>query len=207
MNRYILALCTTLVCTVVAWGQAVLSLEQAIEKAIQQNPSILIQQKESVIADNNVFRANAGGYTVLSAIGGATYLNNFADVKLRTFQPDPAFIRVDEFGVESLTANLGLQVDHLLYDGGRVAQQLNLLKGLSEVERAKQEVLVNQTILGVADLYLEILKLQDQATLLEESINNSVARIEKMKDRKQFGKANQLDILKLRTGLVEIRWF
>ncbi|MEM9848378.1 MAG: TolC family protein [Bacteroidota bacterium] len=184
-----------------SFGQSQISLAEAIAKAIAQNPSIKIQKMESQMAENKVFKANAGKLPTIDAVGSATYANNFADVKLRTFQPDPEFIEIDEFGVETWNANLGVQANYVVFDGGRSDYRLQLLQGLSDVEQAKQQVLVNETTLGVSRLYLEILKLQNQAAFLSENIENSKARIQKMEDRKQFGQTNQLSILQLQTAL------
>lgn len=183
------------------WCQTTLTLDQAIKMAVAQNPSIKIQRMETTVVQNNVFKANVGQLPTVNAVASGSYLNNFADVKLRTFQPDPEFINVDEFGVETINANIGVQADYVVYDGGRSNIRLNLLQGLSDLERAKQEVLVNETVLTVSELYLEILKLQNQAAFLTENISNSKARITKMEDRKQFGKATRLDILRLQTAL------
>jgi len=183
------------------WSQTTLTLNQVITDAVEQNPSIKIQRMETVMAQNNVFKANAGALPTVNAVASSSYLNNFADVKLRTFQPDPEFINVDEFGVETVNANIGVQADYVVYDGGRSNYRLSLLEGLSDLEQAKQEVVINETVLAVAELYLEMLKLQNQATFLEENISTSKARIVKMEDRKQFGKATSLDILQLQTAL------
>ncbi|MEM9886576.1 MAG: TolC family protein [Bacteroidota bacterium] len=183
------------------WCQNTLSLEEAINQAIEQNPSIKIQRMETQVAQNQVFKGNAGKLPSLDAIGNATYNNNYADVKLRTFQRDPEFINVDEFGVENWLATIGVQANYVIYDGGRSDYRLQLLQGLSDVEQAKQQVLISETTLAVTQLYLEILKLQNQAAFLAENIENSKLRIQKMEDRKQFGQANQLSILQLQTAL------
>ncbi|MGB3544157.1 TolC family protein [Rubrivirga sp.] len=186
-----------------AYTQTTLTLEEAIRSTIEQNPSIQIQRQETQLAQNNVFKANAGLLPTIDAVAGGSYLNNYADVKLRTFQPEPSpeFINVDEFGVETINANVGVQAEYLLYDGGRGNTRLLLLEGLSKLERNKQEVLINQTVLGVTQLYLDVLKLQNQAAFLADNIENSEIRLQKMEDRKQFGKANSLSILQLQTAL------
>jgi outer membrane protein TolC len=186
-----------------SWGQSSLTLDQAIAAAIEQNASIKIQRLETVAARNDVFKANAGKLPTVNAVAGGRYNNSYADVKLRTFQADPEFITLDEFGVQTAEANVGVQADYLLYDGGRSNARFRLLEELSDLERAKQEVLINQTILEVANVYFEILKLQNQAAFLTENINTSQARIENMEDKKSFGKATSLDILQLQTALNE----
>lgn len=187
----------------VSWGQQELSLKMAIRKTIAQNPSIKIQSLQNELAANQVFKANAGLLPTVSAIGSASYLNSLADVRLRTFQPEPMpeFIDIQEAGVETANVNVGIQADYILYDRGQGNARLRLLEGLSDLEKAKQGVLINELVKTVSELYLEILKLQNQATFLRENIEISKIRIQKVEDRKLFGKANQLDILQLQNAL------
>lgn len=180
-----------------------LSIDQAIAQAIKNNRSIKIQRMQIEVAENNVFKANAGKGIELNALGSFTYQNNFSDLKLRTFQQEPEFIEIEEGGVESWTGNVGVQADYLLYDGGRSNLRYQLLEDQSTLARAEQEILINETILTVTQLYLEIQKLQNQSEFLKENIAHTKRRIEKKRDQKQFGKATNLDILRLQTNLNE----
>lgn len=181
----------------------ILSLEEAIDKAILQNEAIKIQRLETQMAANNVFKANAGKTPFINVIGSATYDNNFSGVKLRTFQAEPEFIEIDESGVESLTLNLGVRADYTLLDGGQGNIRYQLLTQESTLTLAQQELIISQTALGVSELYLEILRLQNQAGFLKENITNGEARIQKTQDRKAYGKASGLDILRLQTAVNE----
>ena len=199
--KYIILLTGLMFLAIAGTAQEILSLSDAVKKTIEKNPSIQIQKFEMTRASNNLFKANVGAAPVVRAVAGGSYLSNYADVQLRTFQAEPEFINVDEFGVETVNGELGIQADYVVYDGGRRDTRFKLLQGLSMVERARQEVLINQTILAVSDLYTEIAKLQKQAAFIQQSIENGKARLSKMRDRKQFGQANSLDILRLQTAL------
>ena len=198
--RYILILIGAIL-VAPGYGQSLLTLSDAINNTIVQNPSIQIQQLEVTRTANNVFKANAGGAPLIRAVAGGSYISNYADVRLRTFQAEPAFINISESGVETINTNLGIQAEYVLLDGGRRNSRLQVLKELSNVESARQEVLINQTVLAVSALYFEIAKLQNQASFILESIRNGEARLAKTKDRKQFGQANNLDILRLQTAI------
>ncbi|MEL6865796.1 MAG: TolC family protein [Bacteroidota bacterium] len=188
-----------------SWAQdgtpTILTLEEAINTALQQNPAIKIQRIATQVAENQVFKANAGKTPIVNALGSASYTNNFSQIDIRTFQPEPPEIRFEEAGVESFTANVGVQADYVLFDGGASNYRYQLLSGQSLIARAEQEVLINNTILAVSQLYLEILKLQNQEQLLLENIAISKERLQKMQDRAKFGKANQLAVLTAETNL------
>ncbi|NJL15418.1 MAG: TolC family protein [Microscillaceae bacterium] len=181
-----------------------LRLEDALAKSLSQNVGLQIQQLETTSRQNDVFKANAGRTLTLDIIGNAFYANNFADVRLRTFQPvPPEFITVSEVGVENLQADIGLRASHLLYDAGKSKYRFLLLENLSALEKAKQQTLINATLLQTALLYLEVLKLENQLDFLEENIATSQQRIQKMEDQLRFGKAVRLDVLLLKNALNE----
>jgi outer membrane protein TolC len=185
--------------------EATISLPQAIDLAIAQNPQVRIQQIQTDMAKNNVFRANAGQGPRINAVGDLVYANNFANVDIRTFQPEPApeKINIDESGVETFTTSLGVQADYLLYDGGMGKHRFSLLNELSKLAKAEQEVVLNEIILGVGTLYWELLNLQNTIDFLSENVEISRKRVEKMRDRKAFGKASQLAVLQAETNLNE----
>ncbi|GAB4397689.1 MAG: hypothetical protein OHK0053_14720 [Microscillaceae bacterium] len=181
-----------------------LRLEEALAKSLSQNVGLKIQQLETTSRQNDVFKANAGRTLALDIIGNALYANNFADVRLRTFQPvPPEFISVSEIGVENLQADIGLRASHLLYDAGKSKYRFLLLENLSALEKAKQQTLINATLLQTALLYLEALKLESQLKFLEENIATSRQRVQKMEDQVRFGKAVRLDVLQLQNALSE----
>lgn len=179
----------------------VLTLDDAIDMALANNPDISIQKQYTSIAENKVSKANAGLLPKVDAVGSISYTNNYADLELRTFQPEPPKINVSEAGVATSTANLGVEASYVLFDGGAGKYRLQLFEGLSALERAKQEVIANNIILGITELYFEIVKLQNQIQLLQKSVQLSRDRIQKMENRAEFGKANKLAILQTTTNL------
>lgn len=178
-----------------------LTLQAAINIALTNNHDLKIQRQSILLASNNVTKANAGQLPTVDAVGTGSYTNNFANIDLRTFQPEPPIINVEESGVETTTIQAGLEASYVLFDGGQSKIRYQLLEGLTEIEKAKQSVILNGIIEGISGLYFEIVKLQNQAELLEENIAVTRSRIQKIEDRKEFGKANKLDILQAQTTL------
>ncbi|MEM1118928.1 MAG: TolC family protein [Bacteroidota bacterium] len=203
--RYLIFLvcccCIQLLSAQTTTNQKNLSLEEAITIALTNNHQIKIQRQSMLLANNNITKANAGMLPTVDAVGMGSYTNNFAALDLRTFQPEPPIINVEESGVETTTINLGVEANYLLWDGGQRRLRYQLLEGLSEIEKAKQSVIINGIIEGITELYFEIVKLQNQAGLIRENMAVVRERIAKIEDRKEFGKANQLDILQAQTTL------
>ncbi|MEO1652090.1 MAG: TolC family protein, partial [Bacteroidota bacterium] len=184
-----------------------LTLEQALDLALQQNQEIQIQQKRLEIADNNVYPGKAGLLPQINFIADASYANNLSDARIRTFQesPAPAQINIDERGVETRTLSALVQADYVFFAGFSGRYRYKLLQNEQGMARYQQEVLVNNTALAVAEIFLEISKLQGRETLLKESIKLTQNRLEKLKDRFQFGKTTGLEILRGESDLNQDR--
>ncbi len=187
----------------IAQEPGTLSLADAIGLALAQNKAIKLQRLQTEVAASQVSKAVAGQGPTVDALGLGSYSNNFSQLDLRTFQPEPApsEINIEESGVESFNLNLGLRADYVVYDGGQGKQRYRLLVGQSQLARAEQEVLINQTALVVSQLYFELLRIQNQEGFLLENLELSQARLAKIKDRAQFGQANRLAVLRGETSL------
>ncbi|MEM8906758.1 MAG: TolC family protein, partial [Bacteroidota bacterium] len=139
---YLIVLCSCL-----GWGtitgqtntEKTLLLEDAIDLAIQQNPQIKVQRVFTEIAANNLFKANAGLLPTISAVSDLSYSNNFSSFNIRTFQPEPPAIDIDESGVENVNISVGVQANYVLYDGGSAKFRYQLLQGQSALSLAQQE--------------------------------------------------------------------
>lgn len=177
------------------------TLDEAIHLALKNNKQILIQTKETNIAENNVYLGNAGLLPTVNLIGSGEYTNNQQEVTLRTFQPNPPTITIDENGVTSQTLSAVVQADYQVLGGFVGKYRYRLLQNQSFIAGLQQQALINGTIVGITELFVEIAKLQSREELLLENIAITQKRLEKANDRKQFGQATGLDVLRAKTDL------
>ncbi len=190
--------------TPVAYAQETLTLEEAIDLALTNNQEITIQRKQTDIVRNNVYRGNAGLLPTISLIGNGSYSSGNTEVTLRTFAQSPeapSQITVDEDNVVTEQASAVLQADYVIFAGFSGQYRYRLLEHSATISRYQQEILVNNTVLSVAELFLEIAKLQRREELLRETIEISEERLAKVNDQFAFGKATGLDILRAETNL------
>ena len=180
-----------------------IDLEKAITLGLANNKRLLIQAKETQIADNNVYLGNAGLLPTVNLLGSGEYSNNEQELTIRTFQPDPPEITFDESGVESQNYAAVLQADYLLIGGFLGKYRYRILENQSNLEQLKQEAAINGTIVGITELFTQIAGLQSREELLNETIAVTRDRLKKIEDRKQFGQATGLDILRAQTDLNE----
>ncbi|MEO1020917.1 MAG: TolC family protein [Bacteroidota bacterium] len=178
-----------------------LSLSDVIERALEENDLIQIQRIETEIAENTATPGNAGYLPTLSLVSGLDYQTNNADLLLRTFQPNPPAIRIDESGVETTTFTAAFQVDYTLFDGFARKNRYRILKQGSAIANKQQEIVINQVIMDVTRLFYTLLDLQKEEELLGEIVETSEERNAKIQRRFDLGTIDGLTLLQARTNL------
>ncbi len=148
-----------------------LTLEEAVSLALSNNQELQIQKKLIDIAQTNVFKGNAGLLPTINLIANGNYSNNISDLTIRTFQPEPApsQISIDESGVTSTTLSAVVQADYTVFAGFSGKYQYRLLENQEQIARYQQELIANNTLLGVSELFIEIVKLQSREELIEKA--------------------------------------
>ncbi len=182
-------------------AQVALNLEDAISKVLSASDQLQIQAQYVQLSENNINKALTGQLPEVNAVATGSYTNNRSNIELRTFQPEPPTIDIEEWGVESVLTNVGVEAGYVLFDGGQAKLRYRLFEGLNEIERNKQAVIANELITGVVNLYFELFKLQKQQNVLLESIAVNEERVQKLNNSAEFGKAVSLDILQAQTNI------
>jgi len=181
--------------------QEILTLEDAIALGLQNNTNLQIVAKETDIAKNNVYQGNAGLLPTVNLISFAEYSNNQNETTIRTFQPQPPTISFDENGVENETYSAVIQADYSLLGGFAGTYRFKLLQNQSAIANLQEEATINATVVAITEIFTEIAKLQGREEFIQESIDITQKRLDKINDRKQFGQATGLDVLRAQTDL------
>jgi len=178
-----------------------LTLDQAIDRALQNNKDILIQRNEVSAVENDLYKGNAGLLPTVNLIGGASYNNGFTDVTIRTFQPENPQVQIDDNGVASETYSAVVQADYTLINGFAGKYRYKLLENGLNLARYEQEQLINNTVVAVTMVFIEIAKLQGREDILKSVLKNERERAQKIGDRFEFGQATGLDVLQTQTNI------
>lgn len=179
-----------------------LSLEQAFVLALKNNKTIKVEERRVSITQEKVSLGNAGLLPTVKLIGEASYTNNESELTIRTFQPppNPMTVNFDESGVASTTLSGIIQAEYTIFAGFSGKYRYKLLKKQNKVAQYQQKISVDNTILNVTRLFLEIAKLQQRQELLEEIILIERNRMERINDKKLFGQATGLDVLRAKSN-------
>ena len=188
-------------CMAEAQVKETLTLEQAIALALDNNHALKIQQKQVDIATNNIYPGNAGLVPTITLIGNADYQNNDTDGLIRTFADDPPTVPINDGAASATTYSAVVQADYVLLGGFTGRYQYKILQGQRDLAYHQQQAIINQTVVGVSDLFLEIAKLQSLEELLDKNVRIGKDRLQKVEDQFQFGKVTGLAVLRAKTDL------
>lgn len=167
----------------------VLSLEEAVRTALENNYSIQLVANDLEIAEHNVSPGNAGMLPVISADANAAFtLQNTRQTLLsgETREMDNARNR---------NASYGVNLRWTVFDGFQMFTRYEQLKQLEERGEAQLKRQVLNTVYAVFNTYYNLVqqKLLIQAT--ETALELSQFRYETAQNRYQIGRAAKLEVL------------
>ena len=181
----------------VAAQDALLSREEAIEKALENNFGIKVARNRVDIAENNKSIQNSGYLPSLSASAGANYSRDDATIEFPgQFQDDGSpRPNVEIYKAEAQRYNSGLRLDYTLFDGmGRYYNYKSLKEQYALSELQARETIEN-TMLELFSIYFEVARLTENRKVLEPGLQISKDRITRAQYAFDYGQNTRLDIL------------
>ena len=174
---------------------SLLTKQEVISRALQENFGIRIAKNEVNIADNNQSILNSGYLPSLTGLAGANY-----DLNDRITEPEDGEI-VDQRGIESNRYNASINVGYTLFDGlGRYYNYKSLKEQYDLSELQARETIEN-TILQIMSVYYEIARLTENINVLEETLEISQNRVTRAEYQFEYGQANNLVVLNARVDV------
>ncbi len=175
-------------------AQTVLTLDEAINRALSQNLGIKVLQNDVKILSNNAVKANAGFSPNVNLTASETPSLGYLNQKLSNGS---------EINRTNISNNLNgnIQLSWLLYDGKRMFLELDRLKELQGAGEISLRIRSEQLIYDVMRAYFNIVRQQELAKSLEEQLTLFDERLRLASTRLEVGKGNQLDVLQAQSDL------
>ena len=192
MNKKIALLLSVLV-TGVFSAQEKLSLETAIQQAIEKNYDVLMSKSDKDIAAAQNNWGNAGmapQVSVAGALTGAT-LDSYQEFGNGTVQ--------DRNGAKSLNANAGLLLNWTIFDGMKmfaVKTRLNSGEKISELQYKQQLEQLTQNVISV---YYNVVRIQLLIAATEQNLEIVRERMKLVSLRNQIGSGSKVELLMSQT--------
>ncbi|KOH42850.1 hypothetical protein NC99_42930 [Sunxiuqinia dokdonensis] len=168
-----------LLVTVVAQAQTVLSLEDAITKALENNYDITLVKQDQQIAEIRNSWGEAGRYPYIGISLGA----------------DNAINNNDNQDYVQSRLSAGLNLNWTLFDGFAVNISKQRFAELEELSKQNTAIMVEGTIQSIVLAYYSALLEKERLNVLKEVMLLSEDRFSRMEQRKDFGSAVTFEVL------------
>ena len=197
MNTKILfrSLLLFLFCIVKINAQEVLTIEDAMKIALQNNFDIKIASNNLDINKVNATTGNAG---MLPRVTATLVDTNSIQNSSQTRQ-DGTTTSLDNAKNNSL--NYGIGLDWTIFDGFKMFARLDQLKELQKLGEAELKRTMILKISAVNAVYFDLVQQQQQLTALDTTIVISTQRLILAQNRFAIGKSSKLEVLNAQVDL------
>ncbi len=167
------------------FAQQLLSLSDAIQRALKNNYQIQIASINTQIADNNNSWAAAGALPSLN-------LNIVDNNRLQKIDNPASFINGD---VRTIGINGQVEMQWVLFNGFKTYINKSRLDALHEQTEGKELIVIQNTIQAVILAYYDALIEQEKLKSLEITLKLSDDRYNYLKSKREIGAAATFDVL------------
>lgn len=188
MKRIYLILYLSFICFFNLIAQERYTLKQCIEVGLERNYSIKIVQNETQIASNNVTLGNAGYLPSLGLSGGfsGSVYNNTYDYSDNTSEKIK--------GVNSETANIGLNMNWTVFDGFNIQAEYDKLKELQRMGELNTRISIEDLVANIAAEYYNLIRQRIRLRNLRSAVQLSKERLRIVEERYIIGSMSRLDL-------------
>lgn len=176
-------------CFIKGNAQEVLSLEDAVKIALENNYEIKIAKNDLKIDQTNVTAGNAG--MLPKATASITQNNNLQN--LSQTRSDGTSTSLNNAKSNSL--NYGVGLDWTIFDGFKMFAKKNQLQELQKLGETQLKLTIITKISDVQAAYYNLVQQQQQLAALDTTIVISNQRVNLAKNRFTIGKASKLEVL------------
>jgi outer membrane protein TolC len=170
-------------------AQERLSLEQAVQLALENNFDIKLNKNDVEQAKNNVSRANAG---MLPVVTGNFSTNNTVSNTKQTLSSGQTQERT---GAKNSNLVYGPVLNWQVFDGFEMFARYDRLKQLEQLGDANFKLTVQNTLADVINNYYDLVSQQQQIKALSGALDISRLRLKNSNNRFKIGKAAKLEVL------------
>ncbi|MEJ7779188.1 MAG: TolC family protein [Daejeonella sp.] len=188
-NRTILYLIVVLITSMQSKAQEVLTLERAVQLALENNYDIKLTRNDIEIARNNVSRANAG---MLPVVTGNFNTNKTVSNTKQTLSSGQS---QERNGARNSNLSYGPVLNWQVFDGFGMFARYDQLKELQNLGEGNFKVIVQNTLADVVNNYYNLVQQQQQIKALSGAVDISRLRLKNSQSRYLIGRAAKLEVL------------
>ncbi len=180
-----------------ATAQTPMTLQDALNLALESSHQIQIAQTSRQLAAVNYSYGNAGFLPSISANGQAGYSEQNTEVNFA----NPGTPAISEAGAVTEQLNAGLDIDYLVFNGNARIYKYNQLGVLNEQAELLERQAIEQTLIAVSQAFLEAANNNASLAVALKGVSLSNERLQRVKARFELGTATKLEVLNAEVDL------
>lgn len=170
-------------------AQPMLTLDEAVRIALENNYDVRIATNNLAIDRNNVTRGNAGFLPVV----GANFSNNNSVEDTRQNRSDGTVREGNN--VKNSGVNYGVGLNWTVFNGFKMFARYDQLKQLRELGEENLRLAMVGKVSDVMSLYYDLVQQQQQLRAFDTIITVSRSRLNIAQSRFEIGKSSRLEVL------------
>jgi outer membrane protein len=189
---------------ILGMSQDTLSLDQAVQEALNHNYGIQVARYNVETAEANTFPGATGLLPRVSLNSAANYNNNNVTAELVSVDPDtgrPTSEEVSADGIQTYGANVGLGIDYTVFDGLGNVYNYRVLKSNLQLTKEQTQSVIEANLAQVMVGYYQLARLTMAYELQQEALATSRQRLDYVNNQQEFGSATKLLVLNAQVDL------
>jgi outer membrane protein TolC len=176
-------------CCVNLQAQNVLTKEEAVSKALENNYGVQIAKNDVTVAENNASILNSGYLPTVTGNAGATY--NLDNTEAEFSNGNVTVLN----GAESSRYNASVNLNYTLFDGLGRRYNYKRLKEQYQLTELQARETIENTIIQMFSVYYNVAQLSDNLNTLEETLIVTKDRLVRAEYQFEYGQNTKLEVL------------
>ena len=173
-----------------------LSLQAAVQQAVENNYSIQVARTNEQISDNSLNIGNAGLLPSVSLSSSGSLQRQ--DTRQEFEQP---LGEQTINGAQSSNLDASVNLQYTLFDGLGNTYNYRQLKTEKNLTEAQARQTIEQTLLRVVQQYYQVARLRAEAEIAKEAVTLSQQRLSRVETGVQFGNKSRVDLTNAQVDL------
>jgi len=176
-------------------AQEILTVQKAIEIAIEKNYDVRIAKNNSAISEVEKSTLNSGFLPRVSATSGVNYSDESQNATFLEGEP------VNISGAVTESYNASITAEYTLFDG--FERKFNNLKNKENfnLKKIEEKQSIENTIISIYQMYYDVAFQTEVVKNLALNVANSKDRLDRAKKKIKFGQGTKLDELNAQVDL------
>jgi len=170
-------------------AQNVLTKEEAVSKALENNFGVQIAKNDVAVAENNASILNSGYLPTVTGNAGATY--NLDNTEAQFSNGETTILN----GAESSRYNASVNLNYTLFDGLGRRYNYKRLKEQYQLTELQARETIENTITQMFSVYYNVAQLTDNLNTLEETLTVTKDRLVRAQYQFEYGQNTKLEVL------------